>query len=333
MENRGAFEEALKKLKDSGSWAIVCHENPDGDTLGSAFALYSLGKRTGRGVRIFCKDPLPDVFRFMPGSSELVVTDRLSPAELGDSLLVAVDTSTENRALTDLTELLEACRDSVSIDHHGDNRRFAKTNLVDADASATAEIMTELIEAFGEGVTPEEANSLYTALATDNGNFRFGSTTPRSHAVAERLLKAGAEPAVIDDRIHENLTADVLKLWGIALGRTETFCGGKCAISWLYDKEVKYHDADPNSLEGLVNMLMRIKGVKMAFFITEKEDCVKLSVRSRGDYSSREIASRFGGGGHINAAGATVCGGMKETLEKVKREADSYASGWSAAGR
>ena len=333
MKNNSAFNEALQKLKDNKSWAVVCHENPDGDTLGSAFALYSLGRRTGRDVRIFSKDPLPDVFAFFPYSNELIVTQTLAPEELGDSLLVTVDTSTASRALTDLSGLLAACRDSVNIDHHGDNSAYAKTNLIDAQGSATAEIMTELIEAFDCGMTEGEAAALYTALSTDNGNFRYGSTTPRSHAVAERLLAAGAKPAEIDDVIHENMTADILKLWGAALGRVELFCGGTCALSWLYDEEVKESQAQPNSLEGLVNMLMRIKGVKMAFFLTEREDCLKLSVRSREDYSARAIAALFGGGGHMNAAGATMHRGLAESVEKLKEEADAYVSGRSAAGR
>ena len=333
MSEHSTFEEALNKLKESKSWAVVCHENPDGDTLGSAFALYSLGKRIGKDARIFSKDALPDVFSFFAYSDELITGPVLPQSELGDALLVTVDTSTETRALANLPELLSTCRDSVNIDHHVDNRLFAKTNLIDPKASATAEIMTDIIDAFGEGITKGEADALYTALTTDNGNFRYSSTTPKSHATAQRLLEAGASPAMIDDRIHENMTADILKLWGIALNRTDVFAGGLCAVSWLLDLEVKEAGADSNALEGLVNMLMRIKGVKMAFFLTEKKDCVKLSIRSREGFSAREVASRFGGGGHANAAGASSHENMEETLRKVKHEADVYASGCSSSGR
>ncbi|MEG1825304.1 MAG: bifunctional oligoribonuclease/PAP phosphatase NrnA [Cloacibacillus sp.] len=333
MYDKVLFAEALEKLKKHSSWAIVCHENPDGDTLGCAFALYSLGKRAGKRTSVYSKDPLPAAFSFFPHSDELTVLESLSPEELAETLLVTVDTSTEQRALSNLPELLASCADSLNIDHHGDNKLYAKTNLVDTNGSATAEVMTELIDAFGMGITEGEAAALYTALTTDNGNFKYNSVTPRSHDCAKLLLSAGAHPTDIDDRIHENLTADVLKVWGAALLRTEVFAEGKCALAWLRDKEIKEAEAGANTLEGLVNMLMRIKGVRMGLFVTEKEGCVKLSVRSRGTCSARELASKFGGGGHVNAAGATVEGSFEAVLQTVKKEAEAYVLHWAASGR
>ena len=322
----GLFEEVLGKLKKYDSWVILCHENPDGDTLGSAFALYSLGKREGKSVSIFSRDRLPEVFSFFPFSEDLRAGSELTPRDVTGALLVAVDISTERRALADMRELLAACADSVNIDHHGDNTKFARTNLVAPEASATAEIITAILEAYGKGIAAEEASALYTALVTDNGNFRYNSTSVESHRCAQVLLKAGAKPAEIDDRINENMTDKTLRLWGIALSRTELFAGGKCAVFWLRGFEADAAEADSNALDGLVNMLMRIRGVKVALFLAEKNGNNKLSVRSRAPYSARGLAAKFGGGGHINAAGAKIPGSFENTLALVKKEAEEYVA-------
>ncbi|MDO5116631.1 MAG: bifunctional oligoribonuclease/PAP phosphatase NrnA [Synergistaceae bacterium] len=327
MSGGNAFDEALEKLKSCDSWVIVGHESPDGDTLGCAFALYSLGRRSGKRVSIVSKDPLPDIFSFMPHAEELRVLSALPPEEVKGALLITADVSTEKRTLDNLPLLLESCADSLNIDHHADNTRFAATNLVKPEASATAEIVTRLIEAYGSGVSEGEANALYVALVTDNGNFRYNSTSAESHKCAAILLEAGAKPAEIDDRINENMSESIIKLWGTAFSRTELFAGGKCALFWLRASEIAASGADPNSLDGLVNMLMRIRGVKIALFLTERSDGVnKLSVRSRPPYSSRDIAAAFGGGGHINAAGAKLPGSLEKALENVKKEAVSHAA-------
>ena len=320
------FDEVLEELKKYGSWVILCHENPDGDTLGCAFALYSFGKREGKRVSIVSKDTLPEVFSFFPFADELLVTKRLAPDEVKEELLISVDISTEKRALANMPELLSACADSVNIDHHGDNTRFAKTNLIVPEASATAEVITALLEAYGKGISEREASALYTALVTDNGNFRYNSTSIESHRCAQILLKSGAKPAEIDDRINENMTDKILRLWGLALSRAELFAGGSCALFWLRGHEIDGADADSSALDGLVNMLMRVKGVKIALFLAEKNGGCKLSVRSRAPYSARELAAVFGGGGHVNAAGAKIPGDLDGTLASVKKEAEKYVA-------
>lgn len=332
MFDSRVFQEAVDKLRKSGSWTLLCHENPDGDTLGSALALASVGKRMGKTVRVCSKDPIPDVFSFFPCAGELVTGRRAEPEELSGSLLVIVDTSTERRSLENLSQLTSIC-DSLNIDHHGDNTLFAATNLIDSSASATAEIMTKLIEALAVGITPEEASALYTALATDNGNFRYNSTSPESHLIAARLLAAGAKPSEIDDRINENMTPAILRLWGRALTGTELFSDGRCAIFSLGADAIEEACADTNALDGLVNMLMRIKGVKAAFFLTERADGCKLSIRSRGGLSAREIAALFGGGGHVNAAGAKIAGSLGDVIERVKEEAAEYVRMRDTSGR
>ena len=327
------FEEVLGKMKKYASWSILCHENPDGDTLGSSFALYSLGLREGKKVSIFSKNALPDVFSFFPHYGEAVVGECADPQKVKGSLLIAVDTSTEGRTLSNLKELLSVCADSVNIDHHMDNTMYAASNLVAPDASAAAEVVTRLMEAYGSGITKEEASALYTALTTDNGSFRFNSTSVESHSCAKILLAAGAEPAYINDRINENMSCDILRLWGKALMRAEVFADGRCAFFRLSGKEISEAGAVPNSLDGLVNMLLRIRGVKMALFLAEIDGRNKLSIRSRGPYSARELAALFGGGGHDGAAGAKIEGDFDSAAAKAVEEAERYVRSRDSADK
>lgn len=321
MLNGETFREALAKLKGHGAWTLVCHEHPDGDTLGSAFALCSLAKRCGKRAAVVSKDPLPQALSFFPYADELICSPSAPRSLAEGALLVAVDMSTAERSVDNFGELLSVCEDSLCIDHHGDNRLFCKTNLVEPQASATAEIVVRLMEAYGEGITAGEAAALYTALSTDNGSFRFSSTTAESHRCAGVLLEAGAKPDEIDDRVSQNMSAASLRLWGLALSRTETFGGGERAIFWLRRDELETSGVGSAELDGLVNLLMRIKGVKLALFLTEYDGYSKLSVRARPPYSARSVAAAFGGGGHPCAAGAKTAGAFEDILERVKKEA------------
>lgn len=320
----------IKKLDDAPSWLIICHENPDGDTIGCGLALYSLGARLGKKVRIVGRDPIPELYYFLKGSKDFEAVSELTTRDTDGSLIVCVDTSTSARSAPGLEDAIKLS-DSVNIDHHGDNAAYCAVNLVDATASATAEILAGLFERAGWGVTKEEAICLYTALSTDNGSFRFSSTTQRSHICAAKLLAAGVDPSFIDSCVNENMTSDVLKLWGTAFSRTEVFAEGKCAIFWLEHEDFENAGANSSSVDGLVNMLLRIAGVKIAIFMTEINGNNKASIRTKKPYSARKLASLFGGGGHLQAAGAKLPGSFSDALSRMRLEAEKYANDGNTA--
>jgi len=199
-----------------------------------------------------------------------------------------------------------------------------KLNLVDPDVSASAELITELLIEGGWGIEEEEAICLYTGLSTDNGNFRFGTTTARSHLCAARLLEAGVKPAVIDEYVNEDMKPSILKLWGQALMRTEMFSNGRGALFWLKKEDFEEAGADSSAVDGLVNKLLKITGVRVALFMTEANGENKVSIRTKTPYSARDIASVFGGGGHLQAAGAKIEGNFQDVVAAVKAEAEKY---------
>ncbi|MDO4988442.1 MAG: DHH family phosphoesterase [Synergistes sp.] len=318
--------DAAEKLKKYSSWVILCHENPDGDTLGCAFALGSLGKRTGKKTVVVSKDALPERYGFLSGECSFAVTNSILSELVRDSIVVAVDISTEERSVANLRDIITAAADSLNIDHHAGNTCFAASNLVVPSASAAAEVVARIFELYGSGISKYEADALYTALTTDNGNFAFSSVTAESHRCAQVLLNAGAGPAAIYDRINENMSCGALRAWGLALSRTVTFANGKCAIFHLRESELKELNTPVSMLDGLVNLLLRIIGVKIAMFVTELGGSVKLSVRSRLPYSSRAIAEKFGGGGHICAAAAKFSSDFDGAVKKIMTEAEAYVN-------
>lgn len=324
------MREVIKKLNSSDKWVILCHENPDGDTMGCGLALFSLGKRLGKKVRVMGRDPIPERYWFLPSYQDFECCKEILKEDISDALLICVDTSTAARSMPGLAEVLSVA-DSINIDHHGDNHLFCKLNLVDPDVSASAELITELLIEGGWGVEEREAISLYTGLSTDNGNFRFASTTARSHICAARLLEAGVRPNVIDEYVNENMTPEILKLWGLAYIRTEMFSNGRGALFWLKKEDFKDAGADSSAVDGLVNMLLRITGVKVALFLTEVNGENKASIRTKAPYAARDIASLFGGGGHVQAAGAKIDGNLEDAVRSLKAEAEKYINDRTAA--
>lgn len=318
---KGQREELLQRLESFDKWLLLIHENPDGDTLGCGLAMYSFALRIGKSARILGKSNLPDSYLFLPFATDYEQKQQLTADDAGnDTLIICIDTSTVERSVGGLDDLIKE-GNSINIDHHGDNKKYAGLNIVVPEASATAEIIAEILVYSGAGISKDEAICLYAALVTDNGYFKFKSTTPHSHLCAALLLEAGAVPSELDDMINKNMTSPIMRLWGNALCRAETFACGEAAMFWLDDADFRRADAGPSAVDGLVNLLLRIKGVKIALLLSAIDSEIKLSVRTRAPYSAREIAEIWGGGGHLQASGAKLRGMSFEEAEKAVKEA------------
>lgn len=321
----------VAKLAEFDSWLILIHENPDSDTLGCSLALYSLGSRCGKKVRIIGSTPLSWNQHVLPLVDRYEQITELTRRDIADdTLIICVDTSTVARSVRGLGEYVNS-GNSLNIDHHGDNQFFAGMNIIAPEASATAEVIAEILLNGGFGIERDEAVCLYAALVTDNGFFKFKSTTPRSHLYAAKLLEAGVDPSQLDDMINQNMTPEILRLWGSALSRTKMFADGTAAFFWVNDADFALAGAGPSAIEGMVNQLLRIKGIKIALLISSYDGRAKLSVRTRAPYSAREIAAVWGGGGHLQAAGASLPGPLESALLIVMEAVEQYVSDRTSA--
>jgi len=325
-KDHALIDKILDILDLRDRWLILMHERPDGDTSGCATALAALGARLGKKVTLGGPDDYPPKYRFLLGAVPYVTLDQMPADFSGDGcVVVCVDTSNAERSVKGLVEARGHCV-VINIDHHADNPQYGDINWIKPSASATGEIVTELMASSEWGITPFEANSLYAAIVTDNGNFSFSSASAKSHECAVELIKAGASPGRVTEELETNLSENTIRLWGRAFSKIERFSRGVCAIYWLSLADFKETGAKMDDTENLVNFLLRIKGVRLAALCREIDGGVRVSLRARSPHSAHEIAVVFGGGGHDMAAGCTIHEPIAEALFLLRAEMDNHAT-------
>lgn len=288
------------------------HVHPDGDVLGTLFAL-GLALE-GAGWRVTWAGPhsVPGFLRFLPGAARYQVWTA-SPRAFD----VVVLTDCPDAARTD--GLLEAARGPrshvLNIDHHPDNRRYGTLDWIDPAAAATGEMVFDLLERLGHPITADIATNLFTAIHTDTGSFRYSNTTARTFRVAAALTERGAQPAVVSDWLYQRRPLDALAGLGGLLQRIRVTEDGR--VAWL---------AVPGGVvsesfiaaEDLVAYPRSLEGVQVALLLREEAPgVVKASLRGKGAVPVNAIARRFGGGGHANAAGCTVTGSLEEATARL----------------
>ena len=321
---RERIAEIAAALNAAGFWLVLAHEKPDGDAIGCTVALARVAVRLGKRAIVGSTDEIPDRYRFICDDVDYRVLSAI-PDLPDDAVIICVDTSNLARAIPGLAAA-GARHMMINIDHHGDNERFGRINWVDDRASASGELVTTLITEAGWGLEPGEARALYVALTSDNGNFSFASTSLSSHLCAIELLKAGASPSEIAERLEANLSRGALNLWGRAFLRTEVFGpSGLCALFWLTKEDFTETGTTKQETENLVNYLLRIKGVRLAALCSEAEGGLRVSLRTRAPFNARTMASAFGGGGHELAAGCTIARPTLEAIPLLKAEMERHA--------
>ena len=307
--DKGTIERARRVLHEAGHILLLTHERPDGDALGSLLGMAWMLQATGRRVSAVSLDGVPSSFRFLPGSES--VLDALPAAA---DVCVLLDCSDANRVGEFATAL--PCPASVNIDHHVTNTHFAEVNLVDAEASATAEVVCELAEALGLALSPQAATCLLTGLVSDTLGFRTSNVGLRTMANARQLMEAGANlPAIVEASLYRRSFA-ATRYWAAGLARLQR----EDTLVWtalsLADRAAAGYpgrdDAD------LINILSTIEGTAVAVMFVEQDlERTKVSWRARNGADVSALAARFGGGGHPAAAGATVQGTLDDVQARV----------------
>jgi len=291
------------------SGAVLClgHVHPDGDVLGTLFGLGLALGAAGASVTFAGPHPVPETLSFLPGADRWQVW-KAAPGMF--DVIVMTDCPNPVRS----EGLLETARGPhtrlLNIDHHPDNRRYGTVNWIDPSAAATGEMIFDLVRALGLRVTPAVALNLFTAIHTDTGSFRYSNTTPRTFRIAAELAAAGADPALVSDRLYQQRAGDWLVQLGEVLRRVEISDDGQIAWLSLPRGLVSREFLDA---EDLVGYPRSVRGVKVAvLFSEEAPGKIKASLRGKGDVPVNAIAHRFGGGGHENAAGCTLSGTLAE---------------------
>ena len=293
----------LSRIRDTllqgHSFLLTSHARPDGDSLGSQLALAGALQQLGKQVRIINRDPVPAQFAFLAGVSTIEIA---AAVQEPFDVVVVLECSDLSRAGVAGLE----GRVLINIDHHAGNVMYGDINWHDVSACACAEMVFELIEAIGARLTPALATHVYVAILTDTGSFRHAHITARTFEICRRIAQTGIDVAGVAAQIYNNTSVGRLRLIGMLLDRMQLEHDGRIAVLSLNDTMLAETGCASDDLEGIVNLPLAARNVRVVIFIKEAADGLRVSLRSKNAIDIREVAVFFGGGGHLNAAGFTI---------------------------
>lgn len=322
MSARDGVEAAADLVRSRTAVALVCHEAPDGDALGSLLGLARALAANGWDVAAWAPGDgaLPHDYAWL-GLDGIA---RTPPDDLDQRLLIALDCGSALRLGPGGPELIARADGSLNIDHHADNTRFADLDVVEPSAPCTTVLVRRLVAALDLPLGIEVAVPLFVGLVTDTGGFAYANAGADAHREAILLIEAGVEPDAVFRSLYEGNPVARVRLLGRALSRLEIRADGALAVTWITRDDLAEVGALDTDCEGIVNHLRGIAGVSVAAVLREPEDPTrgawKGSLRAgRPDVDVAEIAHDFGGGGHHQAAGFSTDGDLATTLRQLER--------------
>ncbi len=306
---------------------ITTHHKPDGDAMGSSLGLYAYLIQCGHHVKVITPTDYPAFLHWMPYNSEVLIytdnTDLAANLVQDAELIFCLDFNSLSR-INDLGELVRnAGAYKIMIDHHLDPEDFDDYRHWDINACAAAQLVYDFIINILEDpkhIDKDVASCLYTGIMTDSGSFRFPNATSNVYRIAAELIDLGAEHWRIHQLVYDNASETRLRFLGYCLSNKLTVLREyNTAIIAVSKEELEEFNIATGDTEGIVNYALSINGIKLAAFIVERPDKVKLSLRSTGDFPANEICNKyFNGGGHRNAAGGASDGTLNEVVDKFK---------------
>ena len=312
------FEQIGQVLRENRKFAVLSHVRPDGDALGSQLALGLSLTKLGKDVRIWNEEGMLEKYGFLPNANLL----SKPPTEAEDvDVVVALDTAIQNRLGTTVAAIKSA-KIWINIDHHPSNPGYGDIVHIDPHAPATGQILFELMTSQKLPIDPAIAENLYVAISTDTGSFQYPNTTARTFEIAAELVRVGVDVGRVSQLTYENYPRRRVELLRDLLGTMRFDANDRVATFSLSLAVAKKLGVSPEDNEGLIDHLRAIRGVIVAVFFEELTDGkVRVSMRSKSEkVNVCAICEKFGGGGHVLAAGARVKGALAEVEKKILEE-------------
>lgn len=304
-------------VKGAAAIGISGHIRPDGDCVGSVMGLYLYLKKVcpGAKVEVMLEKPA-DVFACIKGIQE-IHTDFTSGVECFD-VFFALDAAKDR--LGEAEKFFDGAKKKVNIDHHVSNKGCGDVNYIMPKASSTSELIYDLIS--DKSLLDEEiAKALYIGIIHDTGVFQYSNTAPQTLKAAAELISYGFDFSKLIDETFYEKTYVQNQILGRALLESILFMNGKCVVSMVDKKTMGFYEAEPHDLEGIVSQLRNTKGVECAIFMYQTDTLeYKVSLRSNGKVDVAKVASFFGGGGHVRAAGATMQGTFHDIVNNLSAQ-------------
>lgn len=306
------IEKLLQLVEGSQTILVAAHTSPDGDALGSTLALALALREMGKDVVAYNQDQVPPEYAFLPGYDTLV--REVEESQVFDAGFV-LDAGELSRAGS---WIRESCHTLVNIDHHPYSEDFGDLYFVDTEACATGVLVYRLLQAAGHPVSPDVATCIYTAILSDTGSFRYSNANPEAFHVAAEMVAAGVDPWSIASGLYESQDEVRLRLLSLALPTLRvSACGLYASIAVTLDMYDATASIDSHT-DRFINYPRSIRGVEVAIFFRQLEKgSFKVGFRSKGNIDVGALARAMGGGGHHNAAGATVDGSLEEVQNWV----------------
>lgn len=301
-------------------FTLISHVRPDADAIGSELGMAGLLEAQGKSVRIVNPSAVPESLHFLDPSRRVhKFGDGLKAEQLADTeVYLIVDTSAWGQLVDVSTVLKHTAAKKVVIDHHVSEDDLGATVFKDTSAEATGALIVRLADALGYPLTPEIAVPLFCAIATDTGWFRFSSTSSSTMRTIGRLIDLGVRPNVVYEKLYEQHSHGRIRLAGVVLGRVVLTAEGRLGYTWVKHSDFEETKSRPVDTEDLVNECLRIAGTQCAFIAIEQPNRrIKVSFRSRTDVNVAAVAEKWGGGGHRQAAGATLDGPLEKAVAAV----------------
>lgn len=304
------YLEIKNRIQNSSNIAILSHVAPDGDNIGSSLALYNTLKNMGANPVYILDDDIPKVYKFLKGAQNIHKPDIVHNFDL----VFVLDCGDIERL--GKSRMYINNQFVINIDHHISNTYFGDINLIDANSSATGEIIYKLINKLHSAIDREIAECLYTAIVTDTGQFQYSNTTSKTHEIIAELIKNGVNPSYIYKNIYQSQPKEKIMLIKKALESLELYYNDMLSCITLSKQQILESGAKESDTENIINYGRDIDGVEVAVFLKEIDTKkIKVSLRSNSAIDVCKIAMSFGGGGHIRASGCTI----KNTLEIAKQ--------------
>lgn len=301
-------------IREGRRFLIASHVDPEGDSLGSQLALAAIFRQLGKEVAVVNQDRPPERYAFMPGIERIVGPAAVAGEHFDAAFVLdcaAIERIGSVRGKLDGVKV-------VNIDHHRSNTRFGHLNHVEPETCASGMIVYRLNEELGLDLDCDKATNIYIGIVADTGNFRYSNTTPEVLRVGSRLMEAGVDSARIASLLFATRPIGALRLLGEALTTLTAELGGKVGLIVLDRDVFARTGADPADVEGVVNYAKHLAGTWVGVLLREVEGGeVKVSLRAEGQLDVDQVARRFGGGGHRNAAGARVPGPLAEAKRVI----------------
>ncbi len=305
-------------LFERDNFILLTHASPDGDTLGSAYALYYALKKVGKTACVLCPDVIPQKYDYFVCSTDHVHRE--------NSTVVAVDVADE-RLLDSLQQEFSGSID-LCIDHHISNTYYADNLYLEANSASAAEAVYKIINEMGIEFDDVMAKAIYTGISTDTGSFKYANVTAETHLIAAALYKYNIDAAEINRRMFDTKSKKLLELEKMVLETAEYHFDDKCILLSVTAEMQEKTGCSGTELEGIAIISRSVEGVKVGITLKQIDDYkFKVSLRTYNPVNASLICNKLGGGGHVNAAGATVEGTLEEVKQKVLSQVKAALEG------